>query len=116
MRKIMKIAFDCDGVLGYEGVDIIRELASTLKNNGNDVYIITAVPTSWKGTNQREKMLEQLFPGYPYRVVYTDGHSEAGKAKAKEMKELGVNLLIDDTENVCWAAKEEGVEVLHLLK
>ena len=111
-----RIAFDCDGVLGYDGVDIIRQLAQTLKMVGWEVYIISSVPTSWKGTNQREMMLEQIFPGYPYRVVYTDGHEEAGKAKAKEMKELGINLIIDDTEAVCKSIKAEGIQVLHLLK
>lgn len=112
----MKIAFDLDGVLGYQGTDEIRQLAQTLKMVGWDVWIITAVPVSWQGTNQREKQVEEICPGFPYKVVYTDGHEDAGKAKAKEMKQLGINLLIDDTENVCKAAKAEGVEVLHLLK
>ena len=112
----MKIAFDCDGVLGNDGVDEIRQLAQTLKMVGWEIYILTSVPTSWKGTNQREKMLDELFPGFAYRVVYTDGHIEAGKAKAKEMKELGINLIIDDTEDVCKAIKAEGIQVLHLLK
>lgn len=112
----MKIAFDLDGVLGFEGVDEIRQLATTLKMVGWDVYIITAVPESWKGNGVREKQVEEICPGFPYRVVYTDGHEAAGKAKAEEMKTLGINLLIDDTENVCKAAKAEGVQVLHLLK
>lgn len=112
----MKIAFDCDGVLGYDGVKEIRELASILKACGNEVWIITSVPKSWIGTGTREKQLEQIAPGFPYKIVYTDGHEEAGKAKAKEMKDLGINLLVDDTENVCKSAKAEGVEVLHLLK
>ncbi|MHB9161688.1 MAG: HAD family hydrolase [Nitrosotalea sp.] len=111
-----RIAFDCDGVLGYDGVDIIRQLAQTLKMVGWEVYIITAVPKDWMGTNQRESMLDKLFPGFPYRVVYTNEHEEAGRAKAKEMKELGITLLIDDTIGVCEAAKAEGVQVLHLLK
>lgn len=112
----MKIAFDLDGVLGYEGVDEIRQLFTTLKMVGWEVWIITAVPESWKGNGMREKQVEELAPGTSYKVVYTDGHEAAGKAKAEEMKALGINLLIDDTENVCKAAKIEGVQVLHLLK
>jgi len=112
----MKIAFDCDGVLGYDGVDIIRELAMALKNGGHEVYIVTSVTISWKGKGLREQQLAQIAPGFPYRIVYTDGHEAAGTAKAEEMKKLGINLLIDDTENVCKAAKANGVEVLHLLK
>jgi len=112
----MKIAFDCDGVLGHEGSDEIRQLASILRACGNEVYIVTAVPKDWEGTGRREEQLNQIAPGWPYRIVYADGHEEAGKLKAEEMKKLGINLLIDDTIGVCLAAKAEGVEVLHLLK
>ena len=62
------------------------------------------------------EMINQEMIENPVLEDYSDGHEEAGKLKALAMKELGINLIIDDTIGVCQAAKSEGVEVLHLLK
>lgn len=111
----MKIAFDWDGTTwGYLGHEFLQEMATTLKNAGWSVWIISAVPASWKGNPIREKEIELRAPDFSCVVVYTDGHEAAGKAKAEAMKELGIEWLVDDTEDVCKYAVENGVKVLQV--
>ena len=111
----MKIAFDWDGTTwGYLGHKFLQDMALTLKNAGWEVVIISAVPASWKGNNVRESEIARLAPDFPYYVVYTDGHEAAGREKTRVMKELGIEWLVDDTEELCKQAIANGVRILQV--
>lgn len=124
----MKIAIDYGGVL--ENHEWIREMAKSLLKDGHEVYCISAVPETWKGNGKREKQIEKL--GIPFTGVHITYHDilkekdngqvlvtsdqafEAGKGKAKVMKEIGCDILIDDMPQIIVAVREEGLTGLHI--
>ncbi len=114
MTDIPKIAFDWEGVLGFNGHAVLRQMAGTLKSAGWEVVIISAVPKEWEGNKIRENEIEASAPGFPYYMVFAEGHEDSGRQKSDIMKKLGIEFLIDDTDEVCKAAVENGVKVLHV--
>ena len=106
----MKIAFDWQGTLDVH--QELREMAITLKNAGWEVIIISAIPADLH--NVRENEIKASGIDLPYRIVVASDHYEQGKAKAEIMKEMGISLLVDDTENVVKAVRDSGLKVLQI--
>jgi hypothetical protein len=109
-----KIAFDWQGTLDVN--PILLELALTLKNDPEwEVIIISAMPVTMPGV--REKEIEAGAKGLPYKVVYHElenYHQAAGEAKVALMKELGIELLVDDFAKVVKTVREAGLKVLQI--
>ena len=106
----MKIAFDWQGTLDIH--QELREMALSLQKAGWEVIIISAIPASLH--NSREEEIKASGLEIPYRIVVASDHYEQGLAKAKVMKELGISLLVDDTENVVKAVRDNGLKVLQI--
>lgn len=121
----MKYAIDYGGVLQTH--EWVREMAKALLAAGHEVYCITAVPNHWKGTGRREKEVADL--GIPFTGVHLTYHDtvdgsdhvvtqeqayQAGKEKAKVMKQLGVEVLFDDVPPIIVAVREEGLIGVHI--
>lgn len=108
----MKIAFDWQGTLDIHGE--LRDMADTLQKASWEVLVISAMPVTMKGI--REKEIE-AGTNLPYKVVYHElenYHQAAGEAKVKLMKELGINILVDDTEEVIKVVRANGLKALQI--
>ena len=106
----MKIAFDWQGTLDIHLE--LREMALSLQKAGWEVVIISAIPQDLH--NGREEEIKTSGMGLPYRIVVASDHYEQGKAKAQVMKEMGISLLVDDTENVVKAVRDSGLKALQI--
>ena len=106
----MKIAFDWQGTLDIHKE--LREMALSLQDAGWEVVIISAIPVNLH--NAREEEIKASGIGLPYRIVVASEHYEQGLAKAKVMKEMGITIMVDDTENVVKAIRDSGLKVLQI--
>ena len=106
----MKIAFDWQGTLDVHSE--LREMALSLQQCGWEVVIISAIPADLH--NGREEEIKASGIDLPYRIVVASDHYEQGKAKSQVMKEMGITLLVDDTENVVKAVRDSGLKVLQI--
>ncbi len=109
----MIVGFDWEGTLDVN--PILREMATRLQATGAQVWIISAMPEN--RPNERERAIEQGNTGIPYRVVYhalDNYHVAAGEAKIKLMKELGIELYVDDNPEVVATLRAAGFKVLHI--
>ena len=106
----MKIAFDWQGTLDIHPE--LRSMALDLQKVGWEVIIISAIPANLH--NGREEEIKASGIGLPYRIVVASDHYEQGIAKANIMKEMGITLLIDDTENVIKAVRDNGLKALQI--
>ena len=106
----MKIAFDWQGTLDIHPE--LKEMALALHKSGLKVLIISAIPADLY--NQREQEIINSGLGLPYKIVVASDHYEQGLAKAKVMKEEGITIIVDDTENVVKAIRDSGLKALQI--
>ncbi len=79
------------------------EVLTKLKDEGNEIILITARSHTYPGQN--EEFLKNA--GIPYTKLY-----EKAKKKAEIAKEENIDLFIDDSVNNCKAVKNEKIKVL----
>lgn len=109
----MKIAFDYQGTL--DDHPLLAAMATTLKASGWDVWIISAMPVN--RPHEREQAIESSGLGLPYRVVYHEldnYHVAAAQKKIELMRELGIEWLVDDNEEVVKTVRAAGLKALQL--
>lgn len=84
---------------------LAREVISRLKNEGNNIYIITARNDTWfpECYNKTKGWLEKF--NIPYDQLHVDA-----KDKGEKCKELNIDAFIDDIEINCLSAYEKGIK------
>lgn len=119
----MKVAFDLGGVLGAQPA--LQCLAKLLSDAGHEVYVISSArdtPLSAREQNKRwtehiAKQLQIRLAGIYITLHPAEGPEEAkgriaGQAKAKVMKELGCEILVDDNRQVAEEVRKAGLQCI----
>jgi hypothetical protein len=101
---VMKIAFDFGGVL-CETTEF-REMAKVLLGAGVEVHLITI---AWSHEGRAEFVAGMGIPFTGVHIILETGSLDHGAEKVKVMKEIGCNMLIDDSVNVINAVRREGM-------
>jgi hypothetical protein len=107
------IGFDYWQVVSHYPVQI-RELLSSLANNANGVYIISAVGKNRVGTVA--DAVRKVWPGFSekfytkciHEVVFKDP-IESPELKLAKCQELDITMFFDDREDVCRLLSKNGI-------
>lgn len=100
----MKIAFDFGGVVCE--TPEFRELTKILLAAGVEVHLITI---AWPHEGRAEFVEKMGIPFTGVHIIYEDGKISHGVEKVRVMKEIGCNILVDDSVNVINAVREAGM-------
>jgi len=100
----MKIAFDFGGVLCE--TPEYRELAKILLAAGVEVHLITI---AWPHEGRAEFVAGIGIPFTGVHIILETGSLDHGAEKVKVMREIGCNILVDDSVNVINAVRKVGM-------
>lgn len=107
----MKVGFDYWQVLSHYP-NQLREIWSSLANNANDVYVISAVGKERAGTVApalRKIWNWPTMPDWLIHEVIFEHPRESPELKLAKCQELGIEVFFDDRDDVCRLLNKNGI-------
>src|SRR5689334_2577600 len=113
----MKIGFDYWQVLSHFP-DELKYMIKCFGSENTEMYVISAVgknhtPESVVYAVQR---MGYQFPAENIHAVVFDNPSQSPELKVAKAKELGLNIFLDDRDDVCRAMNKAGIMALRVTR
>lgn len=110
----MKVGFDWGGVLD-EHAELLVQLATALKNDGHEVYIVSAINEDEHEI--RKQQVEDLMPGVCVETItLVSNHPDQPADKLKIIKDKGIQMFFDDRGDTSELLQRNGVLALQVPK
>lgn len=103
----MKIGFDWGGVLD-EHADLLVQLARSLKKDGHEIYIVSAINENEHEI--RKQQVEELMPGVCIETItLVSVHPDQPEDKLKIIQDKGIQIFFDDRVDTSELLQRNGV-------
>ena len=91
-----------------------KEAVNELRKITDKQFVITARPEYMR--KRTIKWIEEHFPGMFDEIILTDGLFISSKKKSDICKELGVDIIIEDSPSTILACEKEGINAIAFLQ